>query len=179
MGLGDFLEAVERDDACVRPLYLAQLPLIERRGDRGALLPAPGLPPSLAKAALALVERLPSGVSSSVSSCNLWCNASASTSAMHCDEPHGLLVVLRGRKRVRLVAPHRGSELRAHPVWRETPNHSRLPGDELSRFVADFEVDLGRGEALLIPEGWWHEVQVGGRLEGIESSHAPCTTSMY
>lgn len=79
---------------------------------------------------------------------------------MHYDTAHNLLVVVLGSKRVRLWPPSTAQALRAAPVYAAAGggNHSTLDiGGGLP--TAGMEAVLGPGQALFIPEGWWHQVQ--------------------
>lgn len=79
---------------------------------------------------------------------------------------------VRGSKRVRLVPPAATPHLRPQPVTHESANHSPadLDAPDLERFpglgaaLAEAQVfELAAGDALFIPEGWWHQVGRGGR----------------
>ena len=89
-------------------------------------------------------------------SVQLWMSPQATTAALHFDGDDNLLCVLRGRKRVALVAPADAARLQPPPeghhcecdVWRGAPLGVR----------ADV-VDVVAGDVLAIPRGWWHSVQ--------------------
>ena len=74
---------------------------------------------------------------------------------------------MRGRKRVRLVPPAAMPHLQPQPVTHESANHSpadlgspdlgRVPG-LAAALAAVQEFTVEAGDALFIPEGWWHQV---------------------
>ena len=92
---------------------------------------------------------------------NLWFAIGATTSGLHYDAFDNLLVMLHGRKRLRLLPPSASGDLAPRPAHGASANHSQLSAAALASLaeptVRRFE--LGPGEALLIPEGWWHEVE--------------------
>ena len=65
-------------------------------------------------------------------------------------------MVVRGRKRVVLAPPDAGPSLRASPLWSDAANHAA--GDIRADLPGVQSVDLSRGQALFVPEGWWHSV---------------------
>ena len=140
--------------------YLCQCPLESRDADYPAVL-----------APLRKDVRLPRFVDAArVHSLNLWLSASGATrSNAHYDANHGILVVLRGEKRVRLWSPARGARaLAPRPVWDSSLHHSRLAVDAADAAGGGgapplpppcvAPVELRKGDALFIPEGWWHQV---------------------
>ncbi|PSC67028.1 Clavaminate synthase isoform B, partial [Micractinium conductrix] len=87
--------------------------------------------------------------------------------SLHYDPYSNLLCVARGSKTVLLLPPSAAPALAAQPLTAESANHS--PADlsalDLRRFpglqavlpqVRRFQ--LAAGDALFIPEGWWHQV---------------------
>ncbi|CAG9467101.1 unnamed protein product [Pedinophyceae sp. YPF-701] len=113
---------------------------------------------------------------------NLWASAGPTTSSLHSDPWDNALCVVAGRKRVVLVPPWVTPAVAPHPVFSEAPNHSTidaagrgLGGTENARpnqgpeppgwsgVVASAMVaDVGPGDLLLIPDGWWHLVSSQG-----------------
>jgi hypothetical protein len=106
---------------------------------------------------------------------NCWINLNSSRSSLHFDSYHNLIVVLRGRKHLRLLPPSAalkdasqyassGPPLRAEPAASASANHAnyRLLDDALAAGAVAAaevaEVSLGPGQCLLLPEGYWHEV---------------------
>jgi hypothetical protein len=84
---------------------------------------------------------------------NLWFNLKKAVSQTHYDSYNGILCVIHGSKRVRLWPS--AAILTANPLFGETYNGlspaTRLP-------PASISVTVHKGQALFIPEGWWHEV---------------------
>ncbi|KAK9684844.1 hypothetical protein RND81_10G236600 [Saponaria officinalis] len=105
--------------------------------------------------------------SKTLSSINLWMNNAQSRSSTHYDPHHNLLCVVAGCKQVVLWPPSSGPLLYPMPIYGEASNHSSVTLDspDLSRhprFVHACEssqkVVLQAGDALFIPEGWYHQV---------------------
>ena len=105
-------------------------------------------------------------------------------SNLHYDSKHGLLVLLRGKKLVELFPPAAAASIGAYPVHDPLRSHhsraphcclaARLQGSacEVHAHCAEFrslhtarslQADLREGDALLIPEGWWHHVRTSCR----------------
>jgi hypothetical protein len=97
---------------------------------------------------------------------NVWANGSAILTNAHFDSNHNILCVCMGAKRVALVSPGDAAaagELRPQPVWAASPNHAHAdlfappPGSALAAAVT--YLDVRAGDAVFIPEGWWHAVR--------------------
>lgn len=133
-------------------LYLAQAPLT---AELATLRVDTATPPAISHLALQSV--------------NLWMSRSATHSSAHYDPQPNLLCVACGHKEVTLWPPECARHLAPYPLASESPNHSSLPmhdrpafaaADDLARQAGRFfRVRLAAGDAVLIPEGWWHEVQ--------------------
>ena len=166
-----------------RSLYLVQCPLWARASvecPASHLLPDLSLGPFAgalgARSADALLSRR-------LDSVNLWMSLGETHSNLHYDSKHGLLVLLRGRKLVELFPPAAATSIGAYPVHDPLRSHhsraphcclaSRLEGTACEvhtgadwkslRAVRSLQADLHEGDALLIPEGWWHHVKTLGR----------------
>lgn len=104
--------------------------------------------------------------SQSLSQVNLWMAVRASRTSLHYDAYRNVLVVLHGRKTVTLYAPSESGKLYPFPVHSKSANHSQVDvsNPDLGRHprFADakphMRVVLDAGDALFIPEGWWHQV---------------------
>lgn len=135
-----------------------------------------GVPPALA-ALLGKVNRK-----------NLWVCSPPKLSALHYDEDDSVLLQLSGTKRFTLIAPYPLHGLAAYPTVLPIEEYERLApgvyqtGQEATDRVArhfplvnvthpDFErhplfrhartvtVDVGPGDALLLPAYWYHQVE--------------------
>eukprot|EP00892_Ulva_mutabilis_P011322 jgi/Ulvmu1/8562/UM045_0004.1 len=137
-----------------RHLYLAQAPLT---GDLQPLRQDTPTPPAIAQLKLQSV--------------NLWASSGATHSSVHYDPQPNLLCVVQGTKHVTLWPPDCSSHLSPHSLTTESPNHSTCPVGDRDSFAAAnahaqhsgrfFRIQLHPGDALLIPQGWWHEVVSG------------------
>ncbi|PSS14592.1 Lysine-specific demethylase [Actinidia chinensis var. chinensis] len=98
---------------------------------------------------------------------NLWMNNAQARSSTHYDPHHNLLCVVSGCKQVVLWPPSASPFLYPMPLYGEASNHSAvaLENPDLSihpRAEQSVEysqkVMLYEGDALFIPEGWFHQV---------------------
>eukprot|EP00931_Biecheleriopsis_adriatica_P053362 TRINITY_DN31221_c0_g1_i1.p1 TRINITY_DN31221_c0_g1~~TRINITY_DN31221_c0_g1_i1.p1 ORF type:complete len:351 (-),score=66.77 TRINITY_DN31221_c0_g1_i1:53-1027(-) len=118
-------------------------------------------------------------------SVNLWASMGTTHSNLHYDSRHGLLVVLRGQKTVEVFPPGEAQRIGAYPVSDPLrAHHAAAPHCCLARRLnrasacagtrsgvrclngmrdaRSFQTTLRLGDALLIPEGWWHHVLTTG-----------------
>lgn len=107
---------------------------------------------------------------SSLDRTNLWMNIFPAVSCLHYDANHNLLVVLEGAKQVTLFSPACTKYLKPEAAHGDCPNHSGLSPPEaesVARSISEQGGDgcttctatLQVGDALFIPEGWWHQVR--------------------
>jgi len=89
---------------------------------------------------------------------NLWMNIQAVTSALHYDGNHNILVLLEGRKEIQLYSPSMTQFLSPAPASSDFPNYATIAGAQLEA-VPGTNVTMVAGDALFIPEGWWHKVE--------------------
>lgn len=92
-------------------------------------------------------------------------------SSLHYDPYQNLLCVVCGTKRVTLYPPSAMPLLYPHPAYSESANHSavdfahpdakRHPLFGAAQALRN-EAQLSAGDALFIPEGWWHQVDSKG-----------------
>lgn len=97
-----------------------------------------------------------------VTDVNLWMNLDKPVvSSLHYDGNHNLLLVYSGMKRVTLLPPSLTSQLRPYPAYFDSPNHSYLNASsaQLQSCQQGQVIELQAGDALFIPEGWWHLVE--------------------
>ncbi|KAF5727044.1 hypothetical protein HS088_TW22G00731 [Tripterygium wilfordii] len=103
----------------------------------------------------------------SLASINLWMNNAQARSSTHNDPHHNILCIVSGCKQVVLWPPSASPLLYPMPIYGEASNHSsvalenpdfsRYPRAEGSMEYAQ-KVVLNAGDALFIPEGWFHQV---------------------
>lgn len=102
-----------------------------------------------------------------LASVNLWMNNAQSRSSTHYDPHHNVLCVVAGSKQVVLWPPSASPFLYPMPVYGEASNHSSIalenPDFSLyprAKCSMDYSqtVILHAGDALFIPEGWFHQV---------------------
>nr|XP_043619410.1 tRNA wybutosine-synthesizing protein 5 isoform X2 [Erigeron canadensis] len=151
----------EQDDLLagntLEQIYLAQVPIMnnekEEKVQLGSLIEDIQTPPFLETKTLASI--------------NLWMNGAQTRSSTHYDPHHNLLCVVSGSKQVDLWPPSSCPFLYPMPLYGEASNHSSISIDE-----PDFSlhpraehskkhsqrVILHAGDALFIPEGWFHQV---------------------
>lgn len=91
---------------------------------------------------------------------HIWIGPRGTITPWHHDLTNNLLLQLVGRKRVRMVASHDTPLMRNHKhcfsAWK---TEDLLPGPAAEGKPSVLECDLGPGEALFIPIGWWHHVE--------------------
>ncbi|KAF3664997.1 putative BEACH domain-containing protein lvsA-like [Capsicum annuum] len=103
----------------------------------------------------------------SLASVNLWMNSMKARSSTHYDPHHNLLCIVSGCKEVTLWPPSATPYLYPLPLYGEASNHSSITLEEpdlsiypraacLNGFSQ--KVILHAGDALFIPEGWFHQV---------------------
>jgi hypothetical protein len=97
---------------------------------------------------------------------NLWLNVDASISSLHYDGNNNLLVVLSGTKTVCLISPRHTSLLNPGPAYSAAEaNHAGIPPDmDTEHYLREKGIPMHvvcveAGDALFIPEGWWHLVK--------------------
>lgn len=102
-----------------------------------------------------------------LASVNLWINIAEARSSTHYDPHHNLLCLVSGTKKVVLWPPSASPMLYPMPLYGEASNHSSLtlgrPDFSLhprAENLMDYsqKVILKAGDALFIPEGWFHQV---------------------
>ncbi|XP_037406837.1 uncharacterized protein LOC119269167 [Triticum dicoccoides] len=101
------------------------------------------------------------------SSINFWMSRAHMRSSTHYDPHHNLLCVVAGCKKVTLWSPSASPFLYPMPVYGEASNHSGVSIEEpdyssytRAKYMKEYSerVVLNCGDALFIPEGWYHQV---------------------
>ncbi|XP_034228744.1 lysine-specific demethylase JMJ30 isoform X4 [Prunus dulcis] len=102
-----------------------------------------------------------------LASTNLWMNNAQARSSTHYDPHHNLLCIVSGCKQVVLWPPSASAMLYPMPIYGEASNHSSIPleNPDFSNYpraqcLMEYsqKVILHAGDALFIPEGWFHQV---------------------
>ncbi|CAM0883416.1 unnamed protein product [Alopecurus aequalis] len=103
----------------------------------------------------------------SFSSINFWMSRAHMRSSTHYDPHHNLLCVMAGCKKVTLWSPSASPFLYPMPVYGEASNHSGVSIEDpdyssytRAKYMKEYSqtVVLNSGDALFIPEGWYHQV---------------------
>ncbi|XP_012473861.1 lysine-specific demethylase JMJ31 [Gossypium raimondii] len=144
-------------DAAPKQIYLAQIPIINAENEARVQLET--LQEDIQLPAI-LEEK-------NLSSINLWMNIAQARSSAHYDPHHNLLCIVTGRKQVVLWPPSASPMLYPMPIYGEASNHSSValenpdfsihPRAQCSMEYSQ-KVTLQAGDALFIPEGWFHQV---------------------
>ncbi|POM79972.1 Clavaminate synthase-like protein [Phytophthora palmivora] len=101
-----------------------------------------------------------------VTQVNLWMTVQSGRTTLHYDAYQNILVVLYGRKKVTLYPPSDTAKMYPFPVHtKSVVNHSQVNvvQPDLEKHVRFREATAQRfevvaGDAIVIPEGWWHQV---------------------
>ncbi|KAK6164629.1 hypothetical protein DH2020_001493 [Rehmannia glutinosa] len=102
-----------------------------------------------------------------LASINLWMNNARTRSSTHYDPHHNLLCIISGCKQVVLWPPSACPVLYPLPLYGEASNHSAIPLENtnfslypMAKSIDEYsqKVILHAGDAVFIPEGWYHQV---------------------
>ncbi|XP_031113134.1 uncharacterized protein LOC116016840 [Ipomoea triloba] len=151
---------IEQTDCCIREaqqIYLAQVPILNSENEEAIQLKC--LSEDIHKPVLLGTK--------SMASVNLWMNSAKTRSSTHYDPHNNLLCIVSGCKQVSLWPPSASPFLYPLPLYGEASNHSAvtLENPNLSlypraKYLNEYsqKVILHAGDALFIPEGWFHQV---------------------
>eukprot|EP00268_Persea_americana_P032769 TRINITY_DN3232_c0_g1_i19.p1 TRINITY_DN3232_c0_g1~~TRINITY_DN3232_c0_g1_i19.p1 ORF type:complete len:538 (-),score=102.32 TRINITY_DN3232_c0_g1_i19:332-1945(-) len=153
---------VESGEVCLtsedaKRIYLAQVPILNIESKEKA--PLETLQHDIQMPAF--LETKP------LASINLWMNSAQSRSSTHYDPHHNLLCIISGCKQVVLWPPSASSFLYPMPIYGEASNHSAVDIEHpdvsmhsRAKHSMDYsqKIILHAGDALYIPEGWFHQV---------------------
>lgn len=95
-----------------------------------------------------------------------WMGPKGTLTPYHHDLTNNLLVQVRGRKRVRMVASYDTPLMRNHIHCYSEWDAQSLSGASAAEPKV-YTCDIGPGEALFIPVGWWHHVQAMSTTIGL------------
>lgn len=155
-----FLSAT--DPACSLPLYIAQAQIADLPAELQRDLPTPKVVKEAGKG--------------DIYDANIWMGISTSYTPLHKDPNPNLFIQLVSKKRVRLFPPAVGVGMYHHvqqsigasgiasmrgEEMMEGPERSLLEDRVWGEKIIDqgFEVEVGPGDALFIPKGWWHSIK--------------------
>ncbi|WOE75735.1 cupin-like domain-containing protein [Alterisphingorhabdus coralli] len=89
-----------------------------------------------------------------------WMGPKGTITPFHHDLTNNLLVQIDGRKHIRMVAAHHVAQMRNHEhcfsQW--TAEDFDQAETESNTMPAMLECEIGPGEAIFLPVGWWHHV---------------------
>ncbi|KAL0459485.1 UNVERIFIED_CONTAM: tRNA wybutosine-synthesizing protein 5 [Sesamum latifolium] len=141
-------------------IYLAQVPIVNAENEDKVLLES-----------LREDIETPAFLEGKIlASVNLWMNNARSRSSTHYDPHHNLLCIISGCKQVVLWPPSACPYLYPLPLYGEASNHSAIPLENpnfdlypRAKSIDEYsqKVTLHAGDALFIPEGWFHQVDSG------------------
>ncbi|KAF2472160.1 Clavaminate synthase-like protein [Lindgomyces ingoldianus] len=152
-------------------LYLAQCSLDNLPVDLQADLPTPSL--------ISVMGR------GDIYGSSLWLGQPPTRTPLHRDPNPNVFVQLAGKKVIRLMKPDAGNWL--YERLRVGDGHANMRGDEMmvgtemerleaavwrdegvvDKYVKGWEAELGSGDLLYIPLGWWHAVRgIGKGING-------------
>jgi len=137
-------------------VYLAQAPVFTAEASHGEEmlsgllpdLPTPGYAPWVGDGEWDTTRLL---------QVNLWAALGTGVKgSVHFDDYDNLLAVVTGEKEVALASPR--APVPTRTLADEEPNHSPATPEEFE-VVAEYVGTVSAGDALFIPEGWWHCVR--------------------
>ncbi|ESZ91084.1 hypothetical protein SBOR_8547 [Sclerotinia borealis F-4128] len=147
---------------CSLPLYIAQAQIADLPSELQEDLPAPKVVKEAGKG--------------DIYDANIWMGTSTSYTPLHKDPNPNLFVQLVSKKKVRLFPPSIGrgiyqnvqqnigasgiASMRGEEMM-EGPERYLLEERVWGEGVTDegFEAEVGPGDALFIPKGWWHSIK--------------------
>ncbi|GLT77087.1 hypothetical protein SLA2020_487050 [Shorea laevis] len=144
-------------DSAPKQMYLAQVPIMNAENEERVQLDI--LSEDIQMPAILETK--------TISSINLWMNSAQARSSTHYDPHNNLLCIVSGCKQVVLWSPSASPMLYPMPIYVEASNHSAvaLGNPDYSVYPrAQYAVEnsqkvvLHAGDALFIPEGWFHQV---------------------
>lgn len=101
-----------------------------------------------------------------IQNAKLWIGATGFVSSLHRDLADNLHAQVSGRKRFTLVAPRQSACVYPNSLFDGVPNGCRVDVEhpDYARFprlreAEMFVAELGPGDVIYIPRGWWHHVR--------------------
>lgn len=90
-----------------------------------------------------------------------WYGPAGTVTPIHHDMTNNFMAQVRGRKRVKIIAPFESAHVYNHrhcfsPVDIENPDLERFPD---MKDVSIIDVEISPGDLFFLPVGWWHGVR--------------------
>lgn len=108
-----------------------------------------------------------------------WMGPKGTITPFHHDLTNNLLLQISGRKRVTMVAAYDSAHMRNHhhcfSEW-GSPDDIRALGDAAPKL---WQCDIGPGEAIFLPVGWWHHVEALDHTIGMSFTNFPADNDFY
>ncbi len=108
-----------------------------------------------------------------------WMGPKGTITPFHHDLTNNLLLQISGRKRVTMVAPYDTAYMRNHhhcfSLW-TSPDAIRAQGAAAPKL---WQCDIGPGEAIFLPVGWWHYVEALDHTIGMSFTNFPVDNDFY
>lgn len=109
-----------------------------------------------------------------------WMGPKGTITPFHHDLTNNLLLQVSGTKRVKLVAAHDGPLMRNHLHCFSQWSGDDLPaGPATDGRPAVLECDIGPGEAIFLPVGWWHHVEALDATIGMSFTNFSADNDFY
>lgn len=108
-----------------------------------------------------------------------WMGPKGTITPFHHDLTNNLLLQISGRKRVTMVAAYDSAHMRNHhhcfSRWM-SPDDIRAQGGDAPKL---WQCDIGPGEAIFLPVGWWHYVEALDHTIGMSFTNFPVDNDFY
>lgn len=108
-----------------------------------------------------------------------WMGPKGTITPFHHDLTNNLLLQISGRKRVTMVAAYDSVHMRNHlhcfSEWASPGDISAL-GEAAPKL---WQCDIGPGEAVFLPVGWWHHVEALDHTIGMSFTNFPVDNDFY
>lgn len=108
-----------------------------------------------------------------------WMGSRGTITPFHHDLTNNLLLQISGRKRVTMVAAYDTAHMRNHlhcfSEW-ASPDDIRALGEAAPKL---WQCDIGPGEAVFLPVGWWHHVEALDHTVGMSFTNFPVDNDFY
>jgi hypothetical protein len=90
---------------------------------------------------------------------NMWFGPAGTLTPLHCDARNNVIVQIVGRKIVRLYAPYYAPMMAQRTMWYAESDPPTLPTNATGPRAVETRLEIGPGDALFIPVGWWHAIE--------------------